>query len=229
MAYKVKKYPIDTVPKGQFAFWILLRISLVVCIIYSIVEGNYVMMGESIACLAFTHLWDLFQVFGGESFIIEVPALSQTMLNLIICAGIPFGSYLGLFDKIWFYDIFMHVLSGMVSAVFAFDFAFILQRKKGQCSIILASMFALMFALSIACEWEIYEFLMDYFHGTNLQLSIAGPETAMFDLAKYHNEYGYLGLVDSMTDMIMNTIGGITGMIFMIVLRQKEYKKNNKG
>lgn len=224
MEYKVKKLPVKDIPKGQFIFWIIVRASLVTCIIYSLVKGDYVMMGESIACLCFSHLWDLFQVFGGQSFIIEVPPLSQTMLNIIIFAGIPFGSYLGLFDKLWFYDIIMHLLSGVVCAVFGYDFAFILQRKKGQCSIILAAMFGLMFAMSIACGWEIYEFLMDYLHSTNLQLSSKGPETAMFDMSKYRNEYGYLGLFDTMTDMIYNTTGGIIGMIFMIVLRNRKKK-----
>lgn len=47
----------------------------------------------------------------------------------------------------------------------------------------------------------------------------------MFDLAKYHGEYGYIGLVDTMTDMMMNVVGGIVGMIFMIVLRTKGNKK----
>ena len=47
----------------------------------------------------------------------------------------------------------------------------------------------------------------------------------MFDLSKYHNEYGYLGLVDTMTDMMMNAIGGIAGMIFMIVLRNRKKDK----
>lgn len=224
MEYKVKKDPIDKIPKWQFVFWLIVRISLLVCIVYSIIKGDYIMMGESIACFLFSHLWDFFQVFGGESFIIEVTPICQTMLNFIIFAGIPFGSYLGLFDKIWFYDIFMHITAGVVSAVFGFDFALILQRKKGKCSVILAAMFGLMFALSIATGWEIYEFLMDYLHGTNLQLSSYGPETAMFDMAKYRNEYGYLGLVDTMTDMMMNTIGGIIGMIIMIVSRQKDMK-----
>lgn len=84
-----------------------------------------------------------------------------------------------------------------------------------------------MFALSIAVGWEFYEFLMDYFHSTNLQLAKAGAETAMFDLSKYHNEYGYLGLVDTMTDMMMNAIGGIAGMVFMIVLRNRKRIKRN--
>ena len=149
------------------------------------------------------------------------------MLNIIIFVGIVIGSYFGFFDSISWFDNMMHILSGFVCAVFGYDFAVIIQRKKGQCAATLAAIFSIMFALSIAVGWEFYEFLMDYLHGTNLQLSKAGPETAMFDLSKYNNEYGYLGLVDTMTDMMMNACGGLVGMVFMIVLRNRK-KKNNK-
>ena len=224
MEYKIKKDPINEIPKVQFIFWIIVRISMIVCAAYSFIHGDKVMGFESVACFIFSHLWDMFQIFGGESFIIEVPPLSQTLLNIIIFIGIVFGSYLELFDKIWWFDNFMHILSGFVCASFGYDLAVILQRKKGKCSIILAAMFGLMFALSIAVGWEFYEFLMDSLHGTNLQLSKAGPETAMFDMSKYHNEYGYLGLVDTMTDMMMNAIGGIVGRGFMIILRKRSKK-----
>lgn len=224
MEYKIKKDPINEIPKVQFVFWIIVRISMIVCAAYSFIHGDKVMGFESVACFIFSHLWDMFQIFGGESFIIEVPPLSQTLLNIIIFIGIVFGSYLELFDKIWWFDNFMHILSGFVCASFGYDLAVILQRKKGKCSIILAAMFGLMFALSIAVGWEFYEFLMDSLHGTNLQLSKASPETAMFDISKYHNEYGYLGLVDTMTDMMMNAIGGIVGMVFMIILRKRSKK-----
>ncbi|MGN0531403.1 MAG: hypothetical protein ACI4IN_01235 [Eubacterium sp.] len=224
MEYKIKKHPTKEIPKVQFIFWIVVRICMIGCATYSFVRGDIVMGWESVACFIFTHLWDCFQVFGGESFIIEVPPLSQTLLNIIILFGIVFGSYMELFDKIWWFDNAMHILSGFVSAAFAYDFAVILQRKKGPCSIILASIFGLMFAITIAAGWEFYEFLMDTLHGTNLQLSKAGPETAMFDMTKYNNEYGYLGLVDTMTDMMMNTCGGIVGMIFMIILRKRSSK-----
>lgn len=224
MEYKIKKDPINEIPKVQFVFWIIVRISMIVCAAYSFIHGDKVMGFESVACFIFSHLWDMFQIFGGESFIIEVPPLSQTLLNIIIFIGIVFGSYLELFDKIWWFDNFMHILSGFVCASFGYDLAVILQRKKGKCSIILAAMFGLMFALSIAVGWEFYEFLMDSLHDTNLQLSKAGPETAMFDISKYHNEYGYLGLVDTMTDMMMNAIGGIVGMVFMIILRKRSKK-----
>lgn len=226
MKYKLRKDPINEIPKAQLIFWIIVRISMLVCATYSFVTGDVVMGFESIFCFIFSHLWDMFQIFGHTSFIIEVPPLSQTMLNVIIFIGIVFGSYLGFFDKISWFDNFMHILSGVVCAVFGYDFAVIIQRKKGQCAATLAALFSIMFALSIAVGWEFYEFLMDSLHGTNLQLSKYGPETANIDITKYHNEYGYLGLVDTMTDMMMNATGGILGMIFMIILRNK--KKKNK-
>lgn len=225
MAFKVKKDPIGDIPKAQFIFWIIVRLSMLICAGYSFVHGDLVMGFESVFCFIFTHLWDMFQVFGNGSFIEEVPPLSQTSLNVIIFIGIVFGSYLELFDKLWWFDIFMHITSGVVCAIFGYDFAVIIQRKKGQCAATLAAIFALMFALSIAVGWEFYEFLMDTLHGTNLQLAKEGAETAMFDLSKYRNEYGYLGLFDTMTDMMMNTIGGLCGMVFMIILRNKG-KKN---
>lgn len=224
MAYKIKKDPVKKIPKAQFVFWIIVRISLIGCAIYSFSKGDLVMGFESIFCFIFTHLWDMFQVFGNGSFIEDVPALSQTMLNIIIFIGIVFGSYVALFNTIWWFDNAMHILSGLVCAVFAYDFAIIIQRKKGECAPTLAAIFSIMFALSIAVSWEFYEFLMDTFHGTNLQLSKEGVETAMFDLSKYNNEYGYIGLVDTMVDMMMNAVGGIIGMIYMIILRNKKKK-----
>ena len=222
MAYKIKKDPISKIPKLQLVFWIIVRIAMIICATYSFVQGDLVMGFESVFCFIFTHLWDMFQVFGNGSFIEEVPPLSQTMLNIIIFIGIVIGSYFGLFDKLFWFDNAMHILAGFVCAVFGYDFAVIIQRKKGNCAATLAAIFSLMFALSIAVGWEYYEFLMDTLHDTNLQLAKKGAETLIFDISKYRNDYGYLGLFDTMTDMMMNTIGGLVGMVFMIILRNRK-------
>ena len=210
MAYKIKKDPIDKIPKWQLVFWIIVRAAMIGCATYSFVHGDLVMGFESVFCFIFTHLWDLFQIFGNGSFIEEVPPLNQTMLNVIIFIGIVIGSYMGVFDNYKWFDEFMHIMSGMVCAVFGYDFAVIIQRKKGECAATLAAIFSLMFALSIAVGWEFYEFLMD---------------TAVFDISKFRGEYGYLGLFDTVTDMMMNTTGGVIGMIFMIVIRNRKKDK----
>lgn len=220
MTYRIKKDPLHKIPRAQLIFWLIVRIAMLICAAYSFIHGDLVMGFESVFCFIFTHLWDMFQIFGNGSFIEDVPPLSQTMLNSIIFIGIVFGSYLGLFDKLFWFDEAMHIFTGVVSAVFGYDFAHIIQRKKGNCTFTLAAIFALMFALSMAVCWEFYEFAMDTLHGTNLQLARAGEETAMFNLENFRGEYGYLGLFDTMTDMIMNAVGGVIGMIFMIVLRK---------
>ena len=56
MAYKVKKDPIDKIPKAQFVFWIIVRISVLVCAGYSFIHGDLVMGFESVFCFIFTHL-----------------------------------------------------------------------------------------------------------------------------------------------------------------------------
>ena len=130
MAYKIKKDPIGKIPKGQLIFWLIVRLAMIICATYSFVKGDLVMGFESVFCFIFTHLWDMFQVFGNGSFIEEVPPLSQTCLNAIIFVGIVLGSYFELFDKISWFDIMMHFATGIVCAVFGYDFAVIIQRKR---------------------------------------------------------------------------------------------------
>lgn len=228
MQYKIKKYPIKTVPKVQFAFWIVTRISLIGCMIYSFAFEHDLIMGfESFFCLVFTHLWDMFQVFGNGSFIEEVQPISQTMLNIIIFVGIVFGSYVGFFDRTLWFDDFMHCLTGFVCATFGYDFAVILQRKKGECSVILAAIFGIMFTMTIASGWEMYEFIMDRLYDTNLQL--AKPIETVNYIQLGYQDAGDYGLIDTMTDISMNAIGGIIGMIYIIIYRKKHKISSDKS
>lgn len=222
MAYQIKKDPVDKVPKWQFAFWVVVRISMILCAAYSFfIEKDMVMGFQSAFCFIFSHLWDMFQVFGNGSFIEDVPPLSQTMLNFVIFVGIVFGSYFGLFDNIGWFDNLTHFNAGVVCAVFGYDFALIIQRKKGTCAPTLAAILSLTFALGIAVGWEFYEFAMDTLHGTNLQL--AKPITGMVYDSVLGS--GYYGLMDTMTDLIMNAIGGVIGMIGMTAYRAKHALK----
>ena len=55
MAYKVKKDPIDKIPKAQFVFWIIVRISMLVCAGYSFIHGDLV-MGFTILLFVFLRI-----------------------------------------------------------------------------------------------------------------------------------------------------------------------------
>lgn len=219
MTYKIKRDPVEKVPTAQFIFWVIVRISMILCAGYSFfIEKDMVMGFQSTFCFIFSYLWDFFQILGNGSFIEDVPPLSQTMLNIVIFVGIVFGSYFDFFNKFDWFDNLTHLNAGFVCAVFGYDFALIIQRKKGGCSPTLAAIFALTFALGIAIGWEFYEFTMDRLHGTNLQLAkpIAG---IVYDKILGSGDYG---LIDTMTDLIMNSIGGVVGMIAIIMIRIKK-------
>ena len=73
MQYKIKKYPIKSVPKVQLAFWIVTRISLIGCMIYSFVFEHDLIMGfESCLCFVFCNFLVIFYVLGNGSFFEEV-------------------------------------------------------------------------------------------------------------------------------------------------------------
>ncbi len=63
MAYKIKKDPINKVPKPQLIFWLIVRFAMIICAGYSFINGDLVMGFESVFCFIFTHLWDMFQIF----------------------------------------------------------------------------------------------------------------------------------------------------------------------
>ena len=216
---------LKTMPKSELILWTVIRLCIVGWFFYEIFNASTKDAFQALFSLIFTFLWDMFQIFGGNSFIKNVSSHAQTALTIFIFLGSFLSKAFNLFFVFEWYDILLHIVSGAICAWFGYDFACIIQRKKGQCAATLAAIFGLMFALSIAVGWEFYEFLMDTLHGTNLQLAKPGEETAMFDLSKYNGEYGYLGLWDTMTDMMMNAVGGIAGMIFMIILRNRKKRK----
>ena len=43
MAYQIKKDPISKIPKVQLAFWLLVRLAMLICAGYSFIHGDTVM------------------------------------------------------------------------------------------------------------------------------------------------------------------------------------------
>lgn len=85
----------------------------------------------------------------------HLPSAAFFYLFLLL-AGVG-GAVLGLYDRFRFYDVFTHFLSGGVCVLFLKDFLLIhrihLARKQYTAA-------ALLFTLSLAAGWEMYEFVV---------------------------------------------------------------------
>lgn len=114
---------------------------------------------------------------------------------LFLILALVLGSILGVYHKIWWFDLFTHFLSGIITSILAF---IILEKNKfvNKNNKLFCLIFILFFTISIATCWEYFEFTSDKLFKIDVQL-----------VAK-------TGVDDTMTDMLIATLGGIVSDIY---------------
>ncbi|MCD7775606.1 MAG: hypothetical protein LUG85_05150 [Clostridiales bacterium] len=194
---------ITPIPKAHQIIWWVCRGLLLVFAIYGMLNNSVTMFLMGLVCIAFSHLWDMFQMFGGKSFITRVNYFSQTLLNIFMVYSCAVY-LLNVRTNIHFLDVVSHSFSGFIAAWYGYDLAVVMQGKKRHLSPALASLFGFTFSLFIAVGWELYEFTMDRVYGYMLQTSDIISET---------------GLVDTMEDFICCAVGSLVGMFAVAFYR----------
>jgi len=204
---------IKRIPLSHQIIWWAVRASLLGFSIYGILHSSVTQFLMGLFAIAFSHLWDMWQLFGGKSFITRVSYVSQTLLNIFICFGVVIGYVLNTKTNFAYIDLVEHFMSGVVATYFAYEFAIVFQGRKRHLSPALAAMFAICFSMFIAIAWEFYEFTMDRLYGYTLQQSGILDEN---------------GIVDTMIDLIMAGAGSLLGMFFVAFSKNGIIGKNRK-
>ena len=104
------------------------------------------------------------------------------------------GCVCNLYNTVSWYDIFVHFLSGMFTFVLATVIFRLITKEKNK---LLKILFCLGIVALIAITWEVFEFSVDSIIKTNLQHNLD------------------TGVIDTMQDMIVATLGGIISSIYM--------------
>lgn len=142
------------------------------------------------------YLLDKIKVYHMDEFLIFFYYLFL-LLSLIM------GSILKFYYRIWWFDLFTHFISGIMTSIIAF---ILLQENK----LITKKykwfgfMFIIIFTISIASGWEYFEFFCDKLFKCDAQWVI---ET---------------GVNDTMTDMLIATLGGILSSIYYLYYLNKK-------
>lgn len=205
---------IDPVPMPQLILWWVIRASLLGFGIYGLLHNSTTQFLMGLFAIAFTHMWDMWQLFGGKAFITRIGYFPQTLLNIFIGFGVVVGYVLNTKTNFPYVDILEHFMAGVVAAYFAYDFAVVFQGKSRHLSPALASMFSLLFSVFISVAWEFYEFTMDRLYGYTLQQSFILDEG---------------GLLDTMLDLILASAGALVGMFFVAFTKNGIVGKNRKA
>ncbi len=183
--------------KGEEITWWVCRFLLFVWGVWGMLHGYTSEFIQATFAIIFSHLWDMFQMFGGKSFITKYPSYMQTMLNVFLCFACVVGTTLNTrtnFDGI---DIPEHIFGGYLACTGAFILAEIMQGEKAPIKISVQAIFSFSFAMAMIVAWEYYEFTMDRLYG--------------FVMQHGQKQYSY-GLTDTMIDLMLGTGGALVAM-----------------
>jgi uncharacterized membrane protein len=122
---------------------------------------------------------------------ILIPAELDAIVVGILFASLFLGEMLDFYERFWWWDLAIHTVSGFLTAIFGFLLVHVLNEledidlhlKPG-----FVALFAFCFSMTLGVLWEVFEYAMDTTTGSNMQKS---------------------GLVDTMTDLIVNAAGAL--------------------
>lgn len=160
---------------------------LVLSAIWALISGNWTPALVAIVTLGLTFVPLLFEDF----YQIKIPVSFTAAIVVFICGTLFLGEVGDFYERFWWWDILLHTGSAIGFGLIGFVALFMLVKgDKLAAPPLMVSMFAFCFAISIGAVWEIFEFAMDQLFGMNMQKS---------------------GLVDTMYDLIVDTIGALIG------------------
>lgn len=120
---------------------------------------------------------------------IGLPIEFELILLVFIFSSIILGEVHSYYTKFWWWDVVLHIGSGLIFGMVGFLTLFILNFEKRihlHLNPFFIALFSFSFAVSLGVIWEIFEFSMDQLLGFNMQKS---------------------GLVDTMWDLIVDSLG----------------------
>ena len=128
----------------------------------------------------------------GKRFQVKIPSEFELLAVIFIYASLFLGEVHGYYVRFWWWDIVLHTSSGFLIGILGFLLVYVLNEKKEielDMKPGFVALFAFVFSIAIGAIWEMFEYGMDSFFGTEMQKS---------------------GLTDTMWDLIVNSIGALT-------------------
>ena len=172
--------------KIPYTTWVIWGV-LVAATIFALLTQHWSNVFVSITALLFTLLPAIFS----ERFKINLPLTFLAAISVFVFSTLFLGEVFDFYERFWWWDVLLHGISAIGFGIVGFLFVFYLFQGDLYAAPPWAlSLFAFSFAVSIGAIWEIFEFVMDQSFGLNMQKS---------------------GLVDTMWDLIVDSIGAFTG------------------
>lgn len=217
----------------EYIFWWLIRglmlyAVIVSCKEYAAEEQSFIILLQLSVNFAVTFLVTLLRfVFPKQLFLGRVPYTVQKYAMVIVF----FGSFIGhYFDKcaVAGYDSFLHILSGFLLVFVCYEIVMSMQLQNRPVSGFIASVIGFGMNCFVIILWEIFEFVMDYIGGGNLQMyDPPQPDSDyfLFRLLGMPVAMEQIHVFDTMIDIVLALVSSIPAAVLLWVLIARKNKK----
>ena len=137
----------------------------------------------------------------------------QIVYYVFIFLTLILGEGVGIYRMYEFYDSIIHVAGGFVLSMIGNDFYSKFTKEK---SILITSLFILGFQALFGTLWELFEFGLDFWIGSNTQ--------SYKDEISHALKVGQAALSDTMIDFMCNTLGAILFVGILVIIQKRNHE-----
>lgn len=195
-----KKFPLLQASRTEVAVSYVMKGILMVGAVYALILRDYFIIFSAVVAV----IGSMIPTILYRQWRIILPIELDLILTGFIGAHFILGELGAFYLKYWWFDLFLHDLSGFVIGIVGFVWSYmLLYTNKIKASPWFILVFTVSLAMAAGAGWEIFEFSMDQVFGFNMQKS---------------------GLKDTMGDLIVCTVGSVFAGILGYF-----YLRNNKS
>lgn len=152
---------------------------------------------------------------------IHFPIIINTAIVVFIFAGIYLSARFNLYYRFFWWDDLLHTMSGVIIGFIGFIITYLLNKRYSlDMNPLFVAIFAFSFAVTLGVMWEFFEFGMDMFFGTANQKWDLPADAVLLG-----KPYQGSGLRDTMSDLIVDSIGALITSTICYGLYKNEKKK----
>ncbi len=228
--------------KWEMVLWWIFRFIMIAGMIESFVNAEKyedkirtMMIVNTLLCFG----WEIFQMFPKNHMFRHMPSLFQNFTSVYVFLTAFMGAYVNWYYEVWWWDKALHFVAGGL-LVFAGYIMLKAYESRDQKTIPVTVVVFASFCASFmfGTLWEVFEFTFDQLMGGDTQhwsyelAKEAGNLTLLFQPAKeLHSEdwFARFALIDTMTDIVMNSSGAVICSIILKLALRKEEKAQNIG
>ncbi len=201
--------------------WVLMGLILAISVVGSIINKDASVKSIYVfnAVQAFLFLIVSFTPTILKKLQFEIPDVVYIVFVLFMSAHFFLGEICGFFAKISWWDSLLHTFSGFVLTFISFSLISLLNHKNEnfKLNIWFTVLFAFSLTIAIGVLWEIIEFLADLLFGSNMQRAY---QSIADGGARGEPLIGQAALMDTMKDLILDSIGSLCACALCVVLHK---------